>query len=205
MAKRTDATDETTRAILYDGANLSQLGNLFRMDHRVLVEKLEKGGCKPSGERNGVNIYQVHEVAPYLVKPAYEIEEYIKRMHHNDLPKHLTKEFWAGLRSRQEYEQKEGNLWPTTRVVEVIGGLMKMVKMSIRLMADAVDRQAELTDRQRHLVKSLGDGMLEELYRAVKEEFSKAPTNPQVIEDANDAVFAARGGDAPKHEDDDEL
>jgi hypothetical protein len=79
-----------------------------------------------------------------------------------------------------------------------------MVKMSIRLMADAVDRQAELTDRQRHLVKSLGDGMLEELYRAVKEEFSKAPTNPQVIEDAENAVFEARGG-APKHEDDDEL
>lgn len=204
MAKRTDATDDTTRAILYDGANLSQLGNLFRMDHRVLVEKLEKGGCKPSGERNGVNIYQVHEVAPYLVKPAYEIEEYIKRMHHNDLPKHLTKEFWAGLRSRQEYEQREGNLWPTTRVVEVIGGFMKMVKMSVRLMADSVDRQAELTDRQRHLVKSLGDGMLEELYRAVKEEFSKAPTNPEVIEDAENAIFEARGGD-PKHEDDDEL
>lgn len=199
MAKKTDATDQTTRAILYDGANLSQLGNLFRMDHRVLVEKLEKGGCRPTGERNGVNIYAVHEVAPYLVRPAYQIEEYIKRMNHTELPKHLTKEFWAGLRSRQEYEQREGNLWPTTRVVEVIGGLMKMVKMSVRLMADSVDRQAELTDRQRFLVKSLGDGMLEELYRTVQEEFSKAPTNRTVIDAADDAVEAVR------NEDDDEL
>lgn len=201
MPKVIDKTDATTRAILYDGANLSQLGNLFRMDHRVLVEKLEKGGCKPTGQRNGANIYAVHEVAPYLVKPAYDIEEYLKRMHHNDLPKHLTKEFWAGLRSRQEYEQKEGNLWPTTRVVEVMGGIMKMVKMSIRLMADSVDRQAELTDRQRQLVKSQGDGMLEELYRKVVEEFSKSPTNNSVVEQAEDAVFETKAHDMEEDED----
>lgn len=201
--KRTEGTDDTTRAILYEGANLSQLGRLFRMDHRVLVEKLHN--CKPCGTRNNVDIYDVAEVAPYLVKPLYDIETYIKKMHHNELPKHLTKEFWAGLRSRQEYEQKEGNLWLTTRVVEVIGGLMKMVKMSVRLMADSVDRQAELTDRQRHLVKALGDGMLEELYRTVTEEFSKAPTNTGVIEAAEKAVEAARAKPVATQEDDDEL
>lgn len=204
MVKRTEGTDDTTRAILYEGANLSQLGRLFRMDHRVLVEKLHQ--CKPCGTRNNVDIYDVAEVAPYLVKPIYEIEEYIKRMHHNDLPKHLTKEFWSGLRSRQEYEQKEGNLWATTRVVEVIGGLMKMVKMSVRLMADSVDRQAELSDRQRHLVKSLGDGMLEELYRTVIEAFRTAPTNPTVIELAEASVERAREQSAVALlEDDDEL
>jgi hypothetical protein len=200
MVSRTELTDEKTRAILYDGANLSQLGNLFRMDHRVLVEKLEKGKCQPCGKRNGANIYAVHEVAPFLVKPAYEIEEYIKRMHHNDLPKHLTKEFWAGLRSRQEYEQREGNLWPTERVVSAVGSFMKLVKMSVRLMADAVDRQAELTPRQRAIVKAQGDGMLEELYRNVIEEFSKEPTNPSVVDQANAAVDAAR-----EEEDDDAL
>lgn len=202
MVKRTDSTDETTRAILYEGANLSQLGRLFHMDHRVLVEKLHS--CKPNGTRNNADTYDVAEVAPYLVKPIYDIETYIKRMHHNDLPKHLTKEFWAGLRSRQEYEQKEGNLWLTTRVVEVIGGLMKMVKMSVRLMADQVDRQAELSDRQRLLVKTLGDGMLEELYRTVKEEFAKTPTNPSVIEAADTAVAQVIDNDKSE-EDDDEL
>jgi hypothetical protein len=197
MAKRTEGTDETTRAILYDGANLSQLGELFRMDHRSIVAKIHK--CKPCGTRNGVDIYAVHEVAPYLVKPAYDIETYIKKMHHNDLPKMLTKEFWAGQRSRQEFEAKEGNLWPTERVVEVVGGLMKMVKMSVRLMADAVDRQAELSDRQRAIVKAQGDGMLEELYRNVLDAFSKAPTNRGVLENAERAVNEAQKGD------DDEL
>ena len=198
MVKRTEQLDPISKAVLYDGANLSQLGSLFRMDHRVLVEKLTKGGCKPVGVRNGVDIYAVHEVAPYLVKPAYEIEEYLKRMHHNDLPKHLTKEFWAGLRSRQEYEQKEGNLWPTSRVVEVMGGVMKLIKMSARLMSDQVDRQAELSDRQRAIVRSQCDGMLEEAYRTILESFATAPTNMDVIEQSEQMV-------AQVQEDDDEL
>src|SRR5690606_38995371 len=115
---------------------------------------------------------------------AYDIEEYLKRMHHNDLPKHVTKEFWAGLRSRQEYETRAGNLWPTSRVVEVMGGIMKLIKMSARLMSDQVDRQAELSDRQRQIVKSQADGMLEEAYRTILEAFSTQPTNMDVIEES---------------------
>lgn len=195
MAKKTEVIDDITRAILYDGANLSQLGNLFRMDHRVLVEKLTKGGCQPSGIRNGVNIYAVHEVAPYLVKPAYDIEEYLKRMHHNDLPKHLSKEFWAGLRSRQEYKQKEGDLWPTSRVVQVMGGVMKLIKMSARLMSDQVDRQAELSDRQRQIVKSQCDGMLEEAYRSILEAFATQPSNMSVIEESEEMIADVKGDD----------
>lgn len=198
MAKRTEQTDDITKAILYDGANLSQLTNLFRLDHRVLVEKLSKGGCKPCGTRNGVDIYAVHEVAPYIVRPAYDIEEYLKRMHHNDLPKNVTKEFWAGLRSRQDYQQREGNLWQTSRVVEVMGGVMKLIKMSARLMVDQVDRQAELSDRQRQIVKSQCDGMLEEAYRTILESFATQPTNVEVIEQSELMVAAVQ-------EDDDEI
>lgn len=198
--KKTDRTDEISRAILYDGANLSQLTVLFRMDHRVLVEKLHK--CKPCGTRNGVDIYAIHEVAPYLVKPAYDIETYIKKMHHNDLPKMLSKEFWAGQRSRQEYLKNAGDLWPTARVVEVIGGVMKLIKMSARLMSDQVHRQAELTDKQRGLVRMMLDGMLEEMYHAIREALSTAPTNPEVIELGEKTIAEIEEG---KPEEDDEL
>lgn len=174
MAKKSDNTDITTRAILYDGANISQLCVLFGLDNRTVVEKLHK--CQPTGLRHGVNTWRVRDAAPYLTKPLYDIEAYIKKMHHNDLPKHVSKEYWAGLRSRQEYELKEGNLWPTDKVVSVVGEFMKLVKMSVRLQADAVDRQDELTDGQRRIVKQLGDAMLEELHRTVVEAFTNART-----------------------------
>lgn len=161
--------DADSRAMLYEGANLSQLGVLFRMDHRVLVEKLH--GVTPSGHRGSAATYQVHEVAPYLVKPMYDIEAYIKRMHPNELPKMLSKEFWAGQRSKQEFLLKDGDLWPTNKVVKEVGELFKLFKMQIRLAVDAVERQTELSQRQRTIIRNLLDGTLRDLHVAVTEKF----------------------------------
>lgn len=180
--------DKESRAMLYEGCNLSQLGVLFRMDHRVLVEKLH--GVEPSGKRGSTSIYRVDEVAPYLVKPMYDIETYIKRMNHNELPKMLTKEFWAGQRSKQEYLLREGDLWPTAKVIGEVGELFKLIKMQMRLASDAVERQTELTPRQRNIIKSLLDGTLRDLHTAVTEKFkakpeadSSRPSNPQTVDD----------------------
>lgn len=167
--KPTISLDEESQAMLYDGLNLSQLTTAFRMDHRVLVEKLRN--VPPSGIRRGVGIYKIDEVAPHLVKPAYDIETYIKRMNHADLPKHLTKEFWAGLRSKQEYELRAGDLWPTAKVIEEVGELFKLVKMSLLLLSDAVERQTELSERQREIIKTMTDGTLEDLHREVLNKF----------------------------------
>lgn len=194
--------DEESSAIMHRGANLSQLGKLFRMDHRVLVEKLQD--VPPSGEYRGHPVYFVHEVAPYLVKPIYDIETYMRRMHHNELPKLLTKEFWAGQRSRQEYELKAGDLWPTARVITAVGDLMKLVKMSVRLLADQVNRQSELSPTQRQIIVRQGDSLLEELHQNVIQAFKTKPTNPVVIEAAEEAVKHVIAPDQD-WEDDDEL
>lgn len=161
--------DVESKSMLFDGLNLSQLGTAFRMDHRVLVEKLKD--CPPSGTRNGFSTWQIHEAAPHLVRPIYDIEAYIKRMNHADLPKHLTKEFWAGLKSKQDYELRAGDLWPTAKVVESVGELFKLVRMSALLATDTLERQSELTDAQRQIVKNLMDSMLNDLHRAVQEKF----------------------------------
>lgn len=183
---RADSLDAESRAMLYEGCNLSQLGILFRMDHRVLVEKLH--GVSPSGKRGKGATYLVHEVAPHLVKPVYDIETYIKRMNHTELPKMLTKEFWAGQRSKQEYLIKAGDLWPTAKVISEVGELFKMIKTQTRLASDAIERQTELTPRQRAIVKSLLDGMLRDLHEVVTEKFAERepdllrPENPQIVD-----------------------
>lgn len=172
---RTVKTDEETRAILYDGANLSQLGVLFKMDHRTLVEKLHP--LQPTGERNGVPTYAVLEAARYLVKPEYEIEAYIKRMHHNDLPKHLSKEFWAGQRSKQDYLIKAGQLWDTSQVIETMGEVFQNFRMAVQLIRDSVERQVELTPRQRDLITEQLDGVLIEAQRALVAKYQNETTD----------------------------
>lgn len=179
--RRSDALDEESRAMIYEGLNLSELGRLFHMDHRVLVEKLH--GVQPSGKRGKAETYLVHEVAPYLVKPIFDIENYIKRMNHADLPKMLTKEFWAGQRSRQEYLLKAGDLWPTSDVVKNVGELMKLVAMNVKLTSDAVERQVELTNRQREIIKGLMDALLKDLRTQVIKTFGSQPVEAQSAAD----------------------
>ena len=166
--------DEESKAMLYKGLNLSELGVAFRMDHRVLTEKLTANGCQPSDTRNGFPTWKINDVAPYLVRPAYDIEAYIKRMNHADLPKQLTKEFWAGLKNKQDYELKAGQLWPTSKVIQEVGELMKLVKMQVLLMSDSVERSSELSDKQRAVLKEIADGMLADLHRMVIEKFSQS-------------------------------
>lgn len=188
VKRRKDSLDDASREMIYNGCNLSELSKLFRMDHRNLVEKLH--GVPPSGKRGKANTWRVHEVAPYLVRPIFDIEEYIKRMHPSELPKMLTKEFWAGQRSRQEYLLKAGDLWPTDQVVEVVGELFKLVKMSATLAADAVERQVEMTPRQRTIVINIMDGMLRDLRQAIIEKFEdRAPELEEVDVEAQDEAL----------------
>lgn len=167
--RRTSTLDDESQTMLYEGANMSQLAIAFRVDHRTLQQKLH--GVQPTGSRNGTETWHLHVAAPHLVKPTEDIEQYLRKMHHNDLPKHLSKEFWAAIKLRQEVQQADGDLWPTERVVGVIGALMKLMKMAVRLMSDNVDQQSELSDKQRRTVKQLGDGMLEQLYSEVRDSF----------------------------------
>jgi hypothetical protein len=195
--------DETSNVIMYEGANLSQLSVLFRMDHRILVEKLHQ--CPPTGIRNGTQIWRIDVAAPYLVRPVFNVEETIRRMNPGDLPKMLAKEFWAAQKIKQDVEEREGNLWPTDRVVRAIGGVMKIVKNSVRLFVDAVDRQSELNETQRRILKNLGDGLLNESYRTVLKEFEEKPTNDEVKDAAAEMVYEVKHAPVQVEEDDDEL
>lgn len=168
-----DNIDMASRGILYEGANLTQLAQLFKMDFRTVSAKMH--GVPADGTRGRSAIWRIDTAAPHLVKPVYDVEAYMRNMSHNELPKMLTKEYWAGLRSRQEYELKAGDLWPTAEVVKKVGDLMKIFKMTVRLFMDAVDQQSQLAPKQREIIKQLSDGLLEETNHQVVKHFSYQP------------------------------
>lgn len=172
-ALRNNQTDKASEDMIFQGCTQSQLVKIFKMDRRDIRAKIAEGNVSPCGVRAGYPIYAIHEVAPYLVKPLYDIETYLKRMHHNDLPKHLSKEFWAGMRAKQEYQLKEGELWPTEQVIGVMGGVFKRLRMSMLLIQDAVEREHMLTAQQRDKVSSLIDGALNDMADGLVEQFKE--------------------------------
>lgn len=165
--------DEESLAIVYQGASINQLAGIFEMEARDIKAKIQ-GNVTPCGERRGHPIYKVREAAPYLVPPPYDIDEFIQRMTIADLPPILRKEFWAGLRSRQLFEKEAAELWPTQEVIETIYTLYKTLRMSLLLTREAVERETELTSRQREIITRLIDSGLEEAHAATIKRFAKA-------------------------------
>ena len=162
-ARRSNQQDAQSNAMIFDGCTQSQLCTIFKMDRRTMSAKLIQGNVKPCGTRAGFPIYYIHEVAPNVVKPLYDIETYISRMHHNDLPPLLSKEFWNGKKARQDYELREGNLWETEQVQEKVSAMLKDIRMTILLFRDGLSRDTVLTDEQHNKLQLMIDGLLNDM------------------------------------------
>lgn len=201
MARRNAAVslDDQSAAILYEGANMSQLSILFKMDDRVLKQKMH--GLQPCGHRGNAAIYDVAEVAARCGKlTAEQVDAAMKRLNHADLPKELSKEYWNGLRARQEYMAREKELWATEKVVEAVGDIFKLVKMSVLLASDSVERQVELSDRQREIIRQAMDGLLVDLNNRIRVRFKEEQRGVDREQEWEEKVDKAL-----QEDDDDEL
>lgn len=189
-ARNTAGVDDTSKGMIFDGATLSQMCELFHMDFRTLTRRLRRSDVKPCGKRNSYDIYQIHEVAPWVLPPKMDIEEYIKNMNPQDLPKMLTKEYWAGLSSRQNYMRKEGELWSTDEIQSAFAEIVQVLVQNARVIEDEVDRKAELTVRQRQIVKESIDALIntsrEKLTEHFKDRKMRQTAEVQVTDEHDD-------------------
>lgn len=181
--RRSNQNDEETEVMLFQGANITQIAKLFRMERRDVTPKILD--VAPCGQRGGYPIYYIHEVAPHLVKPIYDVETYLKRMHPNDLPKHLTKEFWGGMKAKQDYDKAAGNLWETDKVIAHMGEAFKQIRMAILLAGDTVEREMVFTTEQREKLRVIMDGALNDCANRLVDHF-KADAVKEVEEDDDD-------------------
>lgn len=179
--RRSNQNDSETEAMLFQGANITQIAKLFRMERRDVTPKIMD--VAPCGQRGGYPIYYIHEIAPHLVKPIYDVETYLKRMHPNDLPKHLTKEFWGGMRAKQEYDKAAGNLWETDKVIEVMGEAFKLLRMAILLAGDTVEREMVFSTEQREKLRTIMDGALNDCANRLVSNFKKDAVKEQTDDD----------------------
>ncbi len=164
------AKDEVTSMLLATGqGTMAQIAQLFNTDAKTLPKRLR--GVMPKGSRSGYKVYDIAEAAAFIVKPGYEIEEFLRQMSPQELPPLLLKEFWNGQRSRLAYERELGNLWPTEDVVASFGELLNVIRMTTLLVADDVEREAGLNEQQRLIIRRIHDAMIETFRKNIVEKF----------------------------------
>lgn len=170
MAGRKPMAEADAEITATSQANQTQLAAMFRRDPKAMPRLLD--GLAPAGERRGAKVYWIDEAAQRLVKPGYEIETYLKRMHQSDLPPLLGKDFWNGQRARQAYEENEGDLWRTAEMVAVFAEAAQTMRTSMLLFRDALEREESLTEEQSVAVQGLIDGAINDMQEALVERFA---------------------------------
>lgn len=168
--QRSTQIDEDSKGIIFEGANKSQLEALFRIDNRVLNEYIN--GLAPVGKRGGVDIFDVSEVAKRIARPSDEqVERILPRMNHAALPKQLTKEFWQGQKTKQDFLLRAGELWSTDKVVAEVGEMVKQLNMELNLLIDGIERNTEMSEKQREVAAGLVEGAKANMVKRLKEKF----------------------------------
>lgn len=169
LARERNLSMEESRNELFKGVSMGDMTIIFRLDRRTIQAKI--ADVPACGKRRGNSIWLIRDVAPYLIRPAGDIEEHIKRMRPNDLPPQLNKEFWNGQRSKLRYQEEIGMLWRTDRVLEVLSKVFQTIKMNLLLVPDAIERKSSLSDQQREEVRLAIDGTLVEIRDALIGQF----------------------------------
>lgn len=186
------AKDEVTSTLLSTGqATMAQIAQLFETDAKTLPKRMK--GVIPKGTRSGYKVYSIREAAAFLVEPGYEIEDFIRQMSPQELPPLLSKEFWNGQKSRLAYEKELGNHWPTDEVVAAFGEVLNVVRMTLLLVADDVDREAGLTDGQRAIIRRIMDAAIVTMKQNIAEKFKEYHAN--LVTDAESRSIPEGVGD----------
>jgi hypothetical protein len=165
-----DPLNAEERAAIFGGLSVRELASLFNMPYQTVHKRIAV--VEPAGQRNGGPVYRIPDVAPYLVKPAFDLNDYIRKLKPKDLPAALQKNFWDAQKARQSYELEAGNLWHTSRVQDVIIKLMVIFRQQVTLATDNVDRLAPLSNDQRTLVQGLFDQVISDMQTEVTKAFA---------------------------------
>jgi hypothetical protein len=200
-------SDVTSEILATGEATMSQIAQMFETDAKTLPQRMK--GIIPSGKRNGYKVYKIREAASRLVKPGFEIEEFIRQMSPQELHPLLLKEFWNGQRARLTYEKEIGNLWPTEDVVALFAVLENGIRQTMLLVVDDIEREEGFTDGQRRAFRRITDASLtlfkEKLtegfqeYHANREDHGRSPITQPLVYSGGD------GGSILEAEEDEEV
>ncbi len=162
------------------GVTVSWLSQVFDMDPKTVKAKL--ADCPPLHKRKAGYTYHLPTACQYLVKPALSPDQFMRNMKPADLPAAFQQSFWDAALKRQKWEENAGELWRTDRVREVLGNMFQLIKFTLQLWPDTVERQKGLSDEQRVLLTELVDTLQKDIYQKLVSELGGLKTGPQLSE-----------------------
>ena len=162
------------------GVSVNWLAQVFSMHPKDVTRRLKE--CPPIVRRRqtGQSIYDVAVAAEYLVKPRFNVEEYMRTMKIEELPTRLQEGFWAAALKRQKWEENAGRLWRTEQVVALYSETFLMITNTMRMWVDDLDAVTLVTPEQRKALEDAVTGLQKQISKSIQDLQRKTP--PQIVE-----------------------
>lgn len=162
-----------------NGVSSYWLSQAFRMTPESIRRRLATCPVISKGAK-GVR-YDLKKAASYLVDPKIDFDHYLRNMKSTDLPASLQKEIWDARLKRQKWEVHAGELWRTSDVMAVLSSTFAIVKSTIQLWPDTIERQTGMTNQQRESLIALGDALQDEIYQNLIEAAKDRSTRASLV------------------------
>jgi hypothetical protein len=167
------------------GVSVPWMMKAFRMGRGAVEKRL--AGCPTVGQgKHGTPIYDLPLAASYLVKPRIDWIEALKTLKPDELPEKLRAAYWDAKLKRQRWEEKAGDLWRTVAVLETFGEVFKLLRTSLQLIPEAVDRETGITPEQRTIITRVVDEIQDEMHKSLIRFASQNMTNNMAAEEADE-------------------
>lgn len=173
---------------VHSGVTVGWLAQVFGMDPTTIKKRL--ADCPPLYRRKAGYVYDLKVAAPYLVKPIFDVNKYLRGMKPSELPPQLTKEYWDAALKRQTWEERAGELWRTSAVMEVFSDTFLTMKSTMQLWTEDLERITGLSDEQRAELVKMIDSLQDEIHRKLVNMQGRRRTPSQRDEIEIDDPFA---------------
>lgn len=177
-------------ATLRKGVSRNWLAGALKMDVQTVKKRL--GGVKPIKKgNNNQDLYDFAEAMSYLVKPRIDVAEYIRGMNPRDLPGALKKEFWQAENQRLSYMERAGELWHTRDVLKVFADVAQLIRTTVQVWADDMERTGQLDREQYAMLRDKVDSLRDEVHKSLVDMPRRQKTESVLadgLEDADDGT-----------------
>lgn len=167
------------------GVTMTWLAAAFGMTENQVRYRLR--GCPikkqaARGTKMVTTLYDLKVAAAYLVAPKIPTREFMKALKRGDLPPVLQDQVWSAMLKRQQWEENAQELWRTGKIRDVLAEAFQSMKAQMMLWAENVERETELSEKQRTMIVDMKDALADELYNALVKQMENVGTGSQITE-----------------------
>lgn len=162
------------------GVTVSFLAEVFHLDPKTVRAKLAT--CPVLSRPQQGPRYDLAVAAPYLVTPIFDVKTAILDLARKDkLPAEVSDKFWSSMTRRQAWERNAGELWRTSEVMDVFSEVFLLIKSTMTLWVEEVDRAKGITAAQREVILELVDALQNEISEKLKSSEAGRDVEPSIV------------------------